>query len=99
MARTRNEPATARPRGVVLKYVLPAVTMWNAPALQGAEALAGDRLSAVDDAGELSPVGLGPLGDGAEIALVVLTDVGRVGARDGALLAQPGDGDRRVEPA
>src|SRR5579864_4146252 len=31
MARTRNDPATARPSGVVLKYVLPAVTMWKAP--------------------------------------------------------------------
>ena len=31
IARTSNVPVTARPSGVVLKYVLPAVVMWNAP--------------------------------------------------------------------
>ena len=29
--RTRRVPVTARPSGVVLKYTLPAVRIWNAP--------------------------------------------------------------------
>src|SRR5581483_3760116 len=69
------------------------------PALQGGEAFAGDRLPAVDDPGQLCAVGLGPFGDGVEVTLVVLADIGRVGVRDGALLAEPGDGDGGVEPA
>src|SRR6478752_400459 len=31
MARTSRVPVTTRPRGVVLKYVLPPVRMWKAP--------------------------------------------------------------------
>ena len=31
IARTSSVPVTARPSGVVLKYVLPADRMWNAP--------------------------------------------------------------------
>jgi len=31
IARTSMVPVTARPSGVVLKYVLPAERMWNAP--------------------------------------------------------------------
>ena len=31
MAATSMVPVTARPSGVVLKYVAPAVVMWNAP--------------------------------------------------------------------
>ena len=31
IARTSSVPVTARPSGVVLKYVRPAVVMWNAP--------------------------------------------------------------------
>src|SRR3954452_15111649 len=31
IARTSSVPVTARPSGVVLKYVRPAVRMWNAP--------------------------------------------------------------------
>ena len=31
IARTSNVPVTARPSGVVLKYVWPAERMWNAP--------------------------------------------------------------------
>ncbi len=31
IARTSSVPVTARPSGVVLKYVLPAVEMWKAP--------------------------------------------------------------------
>ncbi len=31
IAATSIVPVTARPSGVVLKYVMPAVEMWNAP--------------------------------------------------------------------
>ena len=31
IARTSSVPVTARPSGVVLKYVLPPERMWNAP--------------------------------------------------------------------
>ena len=31
IARTSSVPVTARPSGVVLKYVRPAVRMWKAP--------------------------------------------------------------------
>jgi hypothetical protein len=54
---------------------------------------------AVDGAGELGAVLHRPLRDAGDVRLVVLADVGGVGARDGALGAHPGHGDRRVEPS
>ena len=36
IATTSIVPVTARPSGVVLKYVAPAVEMWNAPACSAA---------------------------------------------------------------
>ena len=68
-------------------------------ALQGDEALVGELLRAVDQAGALGAVAPGPVGHGVELRLVVLAQVGRVGVGDGALLAHPGDRHRGVEAA
>ena len=68
-------------------------------ALQGDEALVDERLGAVDQPGDLGTVLGGTAGHRGDVGLVGLADVGGVGAGDGAVLAHPGDGDRRVEAA
>ena len=99
IARTSSVPVTARPSGVVLKYVLPAVRDVERAALQGDQALVDQLGAAVDEAGRLGAVLLGPVRHAAEVGLVVLAEVGGVGVGDGALVAHPGDGGRRVEAA
>jgi hypothetical protein len=47
----------------------------------------------------LGAVLAGAIGHGVDVGLVVLADVGGVRVGDRALLAHPGDGDRRVETA
>ena len=66
---------------------------------QRGEALLDQRGPAVDQAGDLGAVGGGPAGHRVDVRLVVLADVGGVGAGDGALVAHPRDRDRRVETA
>ena len=63
------------------------------------QALLDERGAAVDGAGDLGAVLLGAVGDAGDVGLVGLADVGGVGARNGTLLAHPGDGDRGVEAA
>ena len=68
-------------------------------ALQRDEALVDELGAAVDEAGLLGAVLLGPVGHAGEVGLVVLAEVGGVGVGDRTLLAHPRDGGRRVEPA
>ena len=92
-------PVTARPSGVVLKYVLPAVAMWKAP---HCSAISPSRTSSGRQSTRRAcsaPYCVGPRRNAGEVGLVVLAEVGGVGVRDGAAGAHPGDGRRRVEPA
>ena len=90
---------TTRPSGVVLKYVLPPLRMWKAP-----HAMA-DRPSSTSAVLQstrrlmLGAVLAGAARHGVDVGLVVLPEVGRVGARHGALLAHPGDSHGGVETA
>ena len=59
----------------------------------------GQRLGAVHQARELGAVLDGPARDRVDVGLVVLPEVGRVGAGHGALVAHPGDRHRGVEAA
>ena len=68
-------------------------------ARQRGEALLDQRALAVDGAGDLGAVLQGAARHAVDVGLVVLPDVGGVGARDRALVAHPGDGDRGVEAA
>ncbi len=63
------------------------------------QALLDQRLAAVDQPRDLGAVGLCAAGHRVDVGLVVLADVGGVRARDGALVAHPGNRDRRVEAA
>ena len=66
---------------------------------QGRQSFLDQLLPAIDDAGKLRPIFPCTCRDAAHVRLVVLADVGGVGARHGALGTHPGDGDRRVEAA
>ena len=66
---------------------------------QGRQPLLDQRTPAVDGARDLGAVGEGPARHALDVGLVVLAEVGGVGARDRALVAHPRDGDRGVEPA
>ena len=68
-------------------------------ARQGGEALLHELAPAVDRAGQLGAVLEGTVGYAVDVGLVVLADVGGVGARDRALVAHPGDGDGGVQAA
>src|SRR5690606_23652857 len=61
------------------------------------QALLDERRAAVDQARDLRAVHRGAAGHGGDVGLVVLPDVGGVGAGHGTLVAHPGDGDRGVE--
>ena len=63
------------------------------------EALLDELRAAVDGAGDLGAVEQGAVGYAVDVGLVVLADVGGVGAGDRALLAHPGHGDGGVEAA
>ena len=99
IACTSNVPVTARPNGVVLKYVLPAVAMWKAPhcsAIRPSRTSSGRQSTSRACS---APYCLARSGTPLEVGLVVLAEVGRVGVRDRPLGAHPGDRGRRVEPA
>jgi hypothetical protein len=99
IACTRSVPVTARPSGVVLKYVLPAVVMWNAPHCSATRPFVHELGAAVDDARLFGAVLLRPPRYPRQIRLVVLAEVGGVRVRHRALLAHPRDCGRRVEAA
>ena len=61
------------------------------------EALLDQLAAAVDGAGQLGAVLHGSAGYAGDVGLVVLAQVGGVGAGHGALVAHPGDGDGGVE--
>ena len=90
-------PVTARPSGVVLKYVLPRARDVEGAALERDEPLVHELLAAVDDLRRLGAVGERPLRDVRDVDLVDLAEVGREGVRDAALLADPRDRDGGVE--
>ena len=69
------------------------------PAGQGREPLLHQGRPAVDQPGGLRAVRRGAPGHRGDVRLVVLADVGGVGARHGALLAHPRDRYRGVEAA
>src|SRR5581483_7162641 len=68
-------------------------------AAQRREALARERVLAVDEDRVLRSVREGALGNGADVRLVVLPEIGREGVRDCTVLAHPGDRAARVEAA
>src|SRR4029077_18995554 len=65
----------------------------------GGQALLDEGGAAVDEAGQLGAVLAGAGGDRFDLRLVVLAQVGGVGARDRPLLPHPGNGDRSVQTA
>ena len=73
--------------------------MWKAPQAIAARPSSTSCALAVDGAGDLGAVEQGAVGDAVDVGLVVLADVGGVGARDRALVAHPGDRHRGVEAA
>ena len=73
--------------------------MWKAPQASAARPSSTSWALAVDGAGDLGAVLQRAGRDAVDVGLVVLADVGGVGARDGALVAHPGDRDRGVEAA
>src|SRR5690606_4265840 len=64
---------------------------------EGHQSLLDQLRATVEQAGQLGAVLLGATGDGGDLGLVVLPDVGGVGARDRPLLAHPRDRDGGVE--
>jgi hypothetical protein len=93
----RARHGAAERRGVEVRP--PARADVERAAGERGQPLLDKRRTAVDQARELGAVGLGAAGHGGDVGLVVLTDVGGVGARDGALVAHPRDRDRGVEAA
>ena len=63
------------------------------------EPLLDQRGATVDDAGDLGAVLAGPVRDTGQVGLVVLAEVRRVRAGDGAVLPHPGNGHRGVQTA
>ena len=68
-------------------------------ALEGHEALLDEFGPTIDQTRLFGPVLPGATWHLVEFGLIGLTEVGGVGVRDGSLVAHPGDGCRRVEPA
>jgi hypothetical protein len=66
---------------------------------QGHQTLLDELATAVDGPREVRAVLQGAVGHAGDVGLVVLADVGGVGARDGTAVAHPGDGDGRVQAA
>src|SRR5690606_30404563 len=65
---------------------------------QRGQPLLHQHRAAVDHAGELGAVRQRTTGHRRDVGLVVLAEVGRVGAGHGTLVAHPRDGDGGVEP-
>ena len=99
IAWTSIVPVTARPSGVVLKYVLPALETWKAPHCSATSPSWTSCVATVDELGRLGAVVEGALADVRDVVLVDLAEIGRERVRDPAFLPDPGDGDRGVQPA
>ena len=99
IARTSSVPVTARPSGVVLKYVLPAVVMWNAPHCSAIRPSCTSSSRQSTRRASSAPYSLARSGTPAQVGLVGLAEVGGVGVGDRALLAHPRHRGRGVEPA
>ena len=99
IAATSIVPVTARPSGVVLKYVWPAVVMWNAPHCSAAKPSATSCCAALDQARLLGAVSHRLARDLVVVGLVGLPEVGRVGVRDRALRPHPVQGGAGIEAA
>ena len=68
-------------------------------ALEGSKAFADERLLAVDEHGLFRAVPARPLRNRVDVRLVVLSEVGREGVGDRAMLAHPRERAAGVEPA
>src|SRR5439155_26639879 len=68
-------------------------------ALQRGEAFANERLLSVDENRVFGAVFQRALGDGVDVRLVVLTEIGRKRVGDRAVLAHPRERAARVEAA
>lgn len=68
-------------------------------AREGGKALLDEGRPAVDEPGTLGTVGAGAAGDGLDVGLVVLAEVGGIGVRHRPLLTHPRDSHRRVQAA
>ena len=97
IARAMAVPVTARPSGVVLKYLRAGRREVERAALEGDDALARDGLAAVEQPRADGAVPERLLRDVVDVLLVGLREVGRVRVDDEALARQPGDGAARVE--
>ena len=99
MARTMAVVVTARPSGVVLKYLRPATPRWNAPHWM---AISPSRTSASRQSirrAALAPCCERDRRDVRRRLLVGLRQVGGVGVDVQALAGQPGHRAARVEPS
>ena len=95
---THEQRAGDRPaQGSGVEVGLAAGADVERPARDGRQALLDERAAAVDQPGQLGAVLAGAVGDGVDLGLVVLTEVGRVRAGDRPLLAHPRDGHGGVE--
>ena len=99
MARTMAVVVTARPSGVVLKYLRPAAAEVERAALDRDDPLAHQGLAAVDQPRRLGAVLQRHRRDVRRRLLVGLRQVGGVGVDLEALAGQPGDRAAGVEPA
>ena len=78
IARTSSVPVTARPSGVVLKYVLPAVVMWNAPHCSATRPSCTSSARQSTSRASSAPYSLARSGTPVEVGLVGLAEVGGV---------------------
>ncbi len=92
-------PVTARPSGVVLKYVCPAVEIWNAPACSAASPSADERGATVDETRAFRAVHSRAAGDLVVVGLVGLPEIRRVRVGNRTLRAHPVQRRARVETA
>src|SRR5699024_1086712 len=84
-------PGDRTARGSGVEIGLAAGADVERAALQGDEALLDEQALGVDEAGDLCAVLFRAGCDAIEVGLVVLADIGRVGAGDGSLVAHPRD--------
>ena len=99
IARTMAVVVTARPSGVVLKYLRPPVERWNAPhwsATTPSRTIASRQSTT---RAPLAPCAIARRRDVGDVRLVGLPEVRRVGVHLEPVARQPGDGGARVEAA
>ena len=99
IATTSIVPVTARPSGVVLKYVEPAGRDVERAGLQRGDAFGDERGAAIDEPRVLRAVRARAARNVVVVGLVGLAEVRRVRVRDRALRAHPVQRRARVETA